>query len=165
MSIVKQDNIPNPLANVYADVADLTSYASMRNIDLSSYTIEQQEAALFISAQDWIDGTHEFKGEPIDENQSMKLPTDEVTINADITTANCMTAIQQLKGLLFVDVTSANASGEIIMTRSKLDKLEKEVEYAEGTSMLSGSFYPTTKADNKLKPYLAYTGGVPLLRV
>lgn len=163
--IIKQEDVPVEGASVYADLTDLASYALLRNIDLSSYDDTAKESALYIAAQDWIDGTHEFKGKPIDDDQSMKLPTDEVSINADITTANCMTAVQQLQGLLLVEVTSASSQGEIVMTRSKLDKLEKEVEYAEGTSMLSGSFYPTTQADNKLKPYVSFGGGVPMLRV
>lgn len=165
MAIIKQTDIPTIGANVYADIDDLEDHAELRNVDISAFSFQQKEAALFIAAQDWVDGLHSFKGELVEPDQSMKLPTNEVSINNDIVTANCMTAMQQLTGLLFVEATANSNLGEIKMTRSKLDKLEKEIEYTEGSSKVIGSTYDTSKATAKLRPYLLNGGGISLLRV
>ena len=165
MALVKETGEGLADANVYADATDLASFADMRNIDLTAYTETQIYAALFISAQDWMDDLHEFEGSKLSDEQSMKLPTDKVSLpNDDIVAANCMTAIQQLKGLLFIEVTAADKFGEITKLSTKLDKLEKSTTYAEGSSNVGG-VYATDKADAKLKPYLSIASSENLLVV
>ena len=152
MAIVKEDGSGLATANVYADVADLDSYASLRNKDLTSYTLQQKEAALFISAQDWVDGKHEFKGYPINATQGMKAPTTEIPLpNDDFVTVNCYTAILQLEGLLFAPSSPAD---RVKRKKSKLDVLETETEYFEDIS----SEPDTSIADNMLNDYVTSGG-------
>lgn len=165
MEIIKQTDTPTEGANVYADLDDLESHASLRGIDLSSFTDDKKKSTLYVTANDWVDSLHDFKGELIEEDQSMKLPTSEVLINKDIVSANCFVAIQELNNLLFKEVSEADINGQILKESSKLDVLEESFEYAEGSQMLAGSTYDTTQADARLKPYLSYGSGIPTLRI
>lgn len=167
MAITKEDGTGLATANVYADLSDLESHALLRGEDISGYSDTQKEAALYISANDWIDTMHNFKGSKVSDDQGMKLYTDEVTFDdasKDIVAANCNTAILHLKGKLFVDPSVQDVSGDIKRTKSKLDVLEKEVEYTEGTQVIDT--YDTPIADRLLRPYLSYSSaGVRMLRV
>ena len=165
MAIIKQTDTPTEGANVYADVDDLKSHAELRGIDISSFTDTEISNSLFVTANDWVDALHDFKGELIDPEQSMKLPTSEVLINKDIVAANCFTAIQNLNGLLFNEVSETDINGQILKESSKLDVLEESFEYAEGSQMLAGSTYDTTQADARLKPYLSSGSGILALRL
>ena len=141
------------------------SYSLLRDEDLSGYSTAQKEAAIFIAANDWIDGRHCFKGEKIDASQGMALYTDVVTFDLaskDIKNANANTAILQLKGLLFVQSSIADKDGEIKSQQDKLDVLETKTEFVEGTAIAGGT-YDTSVADNLLKQYTCYGGGVKLL--
>ena len=152
--IIKEDGTGLSTANVYADVSDLDAYALLRGDDISEYTTEQKEGALYVSAQDWIDGMHDFKGEPLNTTQAMKLPTSQVSLpNTDITNANCYTALLRLKGLLFNELETGTAS-KTKKVRKKLDVLETETEFFEG-----GQYSQDTRiADNLLDKYLAVAG-------
>jgi hypothetical protein len=154
-------NSTTEIANTYADEIDLDSYADLRNIDLSIYSTAQKEAALYIAANDYIDGMHDFIGVKLEDEQVMKLYTDLVTYDdasKDIISVNCEAAILQLKGALFVEQTAAVALGQIKSTTSKLDVLEKSVEYVEGTARTTGTIN-TSRLERILRPYLAFGGG------
>ena len=164
MALIKEDGTGLPEANCYADLTDFDSYADLRNIDVSSYNDAQKEGALYIAANDFIDGMHTFKGNPLSDNQGMKLYTSAVSYDdasKDIISVNCETALMQLQGALFVEVTSASALGDIKSTSSKLDVLEKSTEYVEGTAISSGTIN-TTRAEAKLRPYLSFGNGAIL---
>ena len=166
MALIPATGAGEPTANCYISEAELDAYALLRNVDLTAYTTAQKEAAIFISANDFIDAMHEFAGEKIDDSQGMALYTDVVTFDIaskDIKNANACTAILQLQGLLFVQTSVADKDGEIKSQQDKLDVLETRTEYVEGTAITGGTF-DTTIADRLLCPYLA-TGCGPKLMV
>ena len=166
MALIVETGAGLATANCYIDEAELDAYALLRNIDLTAYTTEQKESAIFISANDFIDAMHCFKGDKIDSAQGMKLYTDVVTFDIaskDIKNVNASTAILQLQGLLFVQTSTGDKDGEVKSQMDKLDVLETKTEYVEGTA-ISGGTYATTIADRLLQPYLSF-GGTPRLRV
>ena len=164
ITLVKATGTGLATANCYADLTDLESAAELLGEDISAYTDEQKKAALYVAANKYIDRLHEFKGEPIDSNQSMKLYTDLVTFDdasTDIIAANVEAAILQLKGYLFVDASEQSAHGDVISVMTKLDTLEKQTDYDSGTRIRSK--YNTSTIDALLSKYLAPgTGGVAL---
>lgn len=166
MTLIVEDGTGIANANCYISELELDAYALLRNEDLSSYTTAQKEAAIFIAANDWIDGRHEFKGAKVNDTQGMKLYTDVVTFDLaskDIKNANANTAILQLKGLLFVQVSIADKDGAIKSQQDKLDVLETKTEFLEGTAIAGGT-YSTTIADNLIKQYTLSGGSIKLLR-
>ena len=161
MALIKETGEGLATANVYADELDLDSHADLRNIDLSIYSTAQKEAALYVAANDYIDGMHDFMGDKVNSSQGMKLYTDLIEYadaSKDIINVNCEAAILQLKGALFVEQTAAVALGQIKSTTSKLDVLEKSVEYVEGTARTTGTIN-TSRLERMLRPYLALGGG------
>jgi len=164
MALIKEDGTRLADANTYADETDLDSYADLRNVDLSIYTTAQKEASLYVAANDFIDAMHTFKGSKVSAEQSMALYTDEVSYlgaGKVIVSVNCETALLHLQGALFVETTAESALGEIKSTSSKLDVLEKSIEYVEGTAVTSGTIN-ASRAEAKLKPYLAFGSGAIL---
>lgn len=155
MAIIKEDGTGLSNANVYADIADLDAYALLRNEDLTSYDTAQKEAALYVSAQDWIDGEHSFIGTKLNETQGLKMPTSEVTLpDSAIVNTNCLAAILQLKGLLFEEV-QANTAGQIKSKETGLSVMKKKIEYFQGTTVKPD----TSVISNMLLPYTS--GNVP----
>ena len=118
--------------NGYISVADFKSWADMRGNDYSAYSDAQIEQAITVSGVDYLDTQYTFKGAALVSGQPMQLPTDLVAI-ADISKAAAQAAWQQLSDELFVSVT-ANTNGTVKMQRDKLDVLETETEYSEGTA-------------------------------
>jgi hypothetical protein len=141
--------------NGYIDVATFKAEADLRGFDYSAYTDLQIEQAIVVSNLDYIDDNYTFKGKKLDDAQAMQLPTDEVAI-ADVKRGAYLAAKQQLDGKLYVD-PAANGSGQVIMERDKLSKLETEKEYQPGTS--ATTTYNTSQIRKALKPYLAYQSG------
>lgn len=167
MALIKENGTGLIDANCYADFDDFSDYAFLRNIDISAYSTEQVEGALYVAANDYIDAMHEFKGVKVSESQAMSLYTDKVTFDSAskvIISVNCEAALLQLKSALFVSVTSASALGEIKSTSSKLDVLEKSVEYVEGTAATSGTIN-TASMDARLRPFTTVSSGAILNRV
>ena len=101
--------------NGYISVADFKSWADMRGNDYSAYSDAQIEQAITVSGVDYLDTQYDL-----------------VAI-VDISKAAAQAAWQQLTSALFVGVT-ANSSGIVKMQRDKLDALETETEYTEGTA-------------------------------
>lgn len=116
----------------YVTVEDFKLWADARGYDYSTKADAQIEQAITVSGVDYIDTRYTFKGTRLDASQPMQLPTSEVAI-ADIEKAACQAVWQQLNGALFVDPTTHTGSGDVLMERKKLDVLETEVQYAEGT--------------------------------
>lgn len=165
ITLVKADGSGLSDANVYADLTDLESYAELLGEDISSYTDEQKKSALYVGANKYIDRLHEFKGDKVQETQSMKLYTDLVTFadaSKDIVEANVEAAILQLKGYLFIDSTVQSVNGEVTELSQAVDgAVSQTTKYAEGTSIRTK--YNTSTIDALLAPYIqAGTGGVSL---
>ena len=165
ITLTKETGIGLTGANCYCDLDDLNDAAELLGEDLTAYDDEQKKSAIYVAANKFIDRKHDFKGEPVQPTQGMKLYTDLVTFDDAskyIIQANCEAAILHLMGRLFVDPSEQNANGEIKRTKDKLDVLEEEREYVENTA-IAGGVYDTTSIDELLRPYLATgSGGVPL---
>lgn len=141
--------------NGYIELSDFKAWADARAYDYSGYTDTQIEAAITVSGVDFIDTTYRFKGSPVSDSQPMQLPTDQVAI-VDIKNGAAQAAWQQLQGLLLVAQTAASANGQVIRQMDKLDVLETETEYAEGTQRTTT--YNTTLLSRMLAPYTVAGG-------
>lgn len=157
MALVVEDGTGLSNSNSYISVAELDAWADDRAIDLSAYDTAAKEAALITSCLDFLEVFYTFEGDPLEEGQALQLPTDEVTINAKVKQASAQAAYYQLQGTLLVDHTTSNEA-EIKRLREKVDVIEEETEYVEGTRMTYRMRTPII--DRLLGPYLANGGGV-----
>lgn len=147
----------------YLELAAFKDWCASRGYDLANYTDPQIEASFVVSAVDYLDPTFEFKGEKLDANQAMGLPTDEVAI-ADITSGSAQAAWQQLNGFLFVPMTTQSANGSVSSESKSVASLSKSVTYEEGTARTNT--FSTTLIKNLLKPYVkSGSGGFNSYRV
>jgi len=147
--------------NSYLTLTEFKAWADLRLRDYSSFTDAQIEAALVVSSLDFIDPNYKFKGDKLDDDQSMDLPTDKVAI-ADISSGAAQAAWQALNSQLFISPT-ANSSGQVTKQRDKLDALETETEYAENTA--ASYTHDTTQIDRLLGPYTVGNVGGSMARV
>lgn len=141
--------------SAYITQAEYTAYAAERGITVNATTIG---ADLILSA-DFIDTFYQFKGQPLDAAQEMQLPTDQVTVAA-IKKAALKACEMQQAGLLSVNL-AALSSGVVKRIMTKVDVLEKEIEYQDGTQPTSKPRTP--ELDRLLRPFVV--GGVGLVRV
>ena len=148
--------------NGYIDVAEFKLWAGARGYDYSAKSDQQIEQAITIASADYIDTRYVFNGVKLDHAQPMGLPTDVVAV-ADISKAVCQAVWQQLNGALFVDPVTSTASGEVLMERKKLDVLETEVQYAEGTG--SRLAINGVLIDSMLRPYVVGGAVMGIYRV
>ncbi|AUR90852.1 head completion adaptor [Vibrio phage 1.151.O._10N.222.46.B1] len=157
--LIVEDGTGKVDAQSYIDSSYLDQYAALRGEDLSAYSIEQKEAAIYVCANDFIDVFHLFKGSKLNAEQGLSLPTDEVILtdvatHRDIQEANANGAILQLKGALLIDTTAADVNGSVKSSSSKVDVIEESTEYFEDTERTVK--YNTPIIDRLLRPY---TGG------
>lgn len=155
--IIAEDNTGLPNANAYIDVAFLDSYAAQVGYDLTGKSETDKENAIVRTTLQYIDVEYEFKGSPLNADQSLQLPTSEVLINDKIRRAVADATIAEMKGELFI---AYNPLGNIKSTKDKLDVLESEVVYQDNASTYQASFGKTPTTDKLLKPYLATSGGL-----
>jgi hypothetical protein len=141
--------------SAYITEAEYTAYAAERGIAVNTTKID---ADLVLSA-DFIDTFYRFKGQPLDASQAMQLPTDQVTVAA-IKKGALKACEMQQKGLLTVNL-AALSSGVVKRIMTKVDVLEKEIEYQDGTQPTSKPRTP--ELDRLLRPFVV--GGVGLVRV
>jgi hypothetical protein len=139
----------------YVTSADYEAYASARGINADLTNLD----ADLIKSADFIDTYYNFKGQPVSDTQEMKLPTDQVTIAA-IKKAALKAVEMQQGGLLTLDLASVSA-GAVKRIMTKVDVLEKEVEYADGSQ--STFKRKTPELDMLLRPFVV--GGAGLVRV
>jgi hypothetical protein len=160
MAIIVEDGTGLSNAQCYCDVAYLDAYLTERGIS-STATTGQKEAALVISAKDWIDGQHEFIGEKLVSTQSMKFPRsglpDGIEYPDEIKLANAKAGYLHLQGLLLVDLTALNTSGVVESESKQLATLSKSVTYKSGSAQLYGRILPKDLT-NLLIPYLDTSG-------
>ena len=164
ITLIKEDGSGLSDANVYADESDLATAAELEGFDLTPYDAEKQKSALWIAANKYIDRLHEFNGDKVQETQGMKLYTDLVTFadaGKDIIQANVEAAILHLQGYLFVAADTQDAKGAVSSQKDKVDVIETETTYEEGTRVRIK--YNTSTIDALLAPYVKPgTGGVAL---
>lgn len=137
--------------NAYVDAATFNTWAGDRNIDLSSFTASQIDAAIIVASIDFIDSYYDFKGVALSDSQAMQLPTDEVAI-ADIEQAACHAVNQQLKGKLFKEY---DAEG-VVISKSIEAGVKSSKKYAAPVY----NKFPTDTIDRLLSPYLLASGGM-----
>lgn len=141
--------------NAYVTEAEYLAYADERFIIPNYGTIQ----ADIVKSADFIDTYYNFKGQPVSDTQSMKLPTDEVTI-ANIKKAALKAVEMQQAGLLTLDLASV-AAGQVKRVMEKVDVLETETEYVEGSQQTFKRKAP--ELDMLLRPFTV--GGAGLVRV
>ena len=151
MAIIKEDGTGLADANVYADLADFKTWADNRAMDYAGFSDPQIEGALVV-ATEWMDARYTFKGETLSDTQALSLPTDTVSINRAILSATCHIASYELAGLL----TPANDATGIKSVRKKLDALETETVYQDGSTQKQSYLL----IDNLLKKYTVSGGGI-----
>ena len=161
MAIIVEDGTGKSNANAYCDFATFSAYCSERGI-VHSFAQEQVEAALVISAKDWIDGEHNFANYPLTNTQSMKFPrayTNQMGfvvygVPSAIVLANCKAAWLELNGLLRVDLAGVSLNGVIESESSSLGGgLSESITYKSGTSQAFSRVIPND-LKNLLSPYL-----------
>ncbi|MDB4352471.1 hypothetical protein OAA60_03460 [Porticoccaceae bacterium] len=143
--------MPTVGTNSYISLDDFQSWALLFGNDISAYTDEQIESSTVRTALTFIDPTYTFKGAVIDEAQSMELPTDEVAI-VDVNNAAAQAVWQDLKGFLFVDMTTQSINGDIASESKSIGSLKKSVEYVDGSS--NSTTFNTSIIDSLLRPFL-----------
>jgi hypothetical protein len=141
--------------SAYITEAEYTAYAAERGIVVDLATLDADR----ILSADFIDTFYQFKGQPLDAAQEMQLPTDQVTVAA-IKKAVLKACEMQQAGLLTVNL-AALSSGVVKRIMTKVDVLEKEIEYQDGTQPTSKPRTP--ELDRLLRPFVV--GGVGLVRV
>ena len=147
--------------NSYLTLDEFKAWADLWGKDYSGFTDAQINPALVVSSLGYIDVNYKFKGVRVDSAQPMDLPTDEVTI-ANVANGAAQAAWQELNGELLVS-PSANGSGQVIKQRDKLDVLETETEYAEGSA--PSYTFDTTQIDRLLSPYTVGNVGGSMAKV
>ena len=147
-------------ATAYIEVAYLEEYAAHIGYDLSSLTGPEKQAMISRVSMTYIDIKYDFKGDPLNADQGLALPTTEVTINDKIRRAVADACIVDAKGDLF---NTDEADGKIKRTKDKLDVLETEIEYQVSTSTPK-QYGDTLVTDKLLKPYTSSGGGMSFAR-
>lgn len=141
--------------NAYVTAEQYEAYADERGIISDPVNLDSD----IIKSADYIDTYYRFKGELVDPAQSMKLPTDQVTI-AQIKKAALKAVEMQQAGLLTLDLASV-ATGQVKRVMEKVDVLETETEYVEGSQQSFKRKAP--ELDMLLRPFTV--GGTGLVRV
>ena len=161
MALIVEDGTGLNNSNSYLSNADFLAYCLSRNIDVSAYTETAIDAALLTCTVDYIDVYYCFRGEKLNDEQALSLPTDLVGINKDIQNATANGAYLHLQGLLLIDESAINQGGDIKSQQDKLDVLETKTEYIEGTA--SKSKRDTPIMDRLLNKYSAFGAGPRLV--
>ncbi len=143
-------------ATGYIETSYLEEYAAHIGYDLSSLTEPQKQSMISRVSMNYIDIKYDFKGDPLNEDQGLSLPTSDVSINDKIKRAVADACIIDAKGELF---NAVDTNGRIKSTKDKLDVLETEVEYQENKTPPK-EYGNTPVTDKLLKPYLSASGGI-----
>lgn len=140
--------------DTYADLTYLNDFISKRGIN-DTWTDDQKNAALYVGANDYIDVKYDFAGAIEDENQTLELPTDEVTVTDKVKRANCEAALLQLNGRLFNTELDINGAIKVKSTKEKLDVLEEESEIEYFNSNGQTYLIDHPQIDALLRDYLS----------
>lgn len=155
MALIVEDGTIVAGANGYISVAELDQYWLDRNVSLSE-TTEQKEAAIIIATQ-YVDLNNSWKGAIVTSDQALDWPRvgvrddegrtiESMTIPTQLKNAVAEYAKRQLSTSLQPDVPD---TGTIKKVKKKVDVIETETEYQDGTGGYFGlKSYPL--ADNYL---------------
>ena len=158
MAFIVEDGTVVADANSYAAVAYADAYFADRLITDWTGTDPEKQAAL-IKGTDYIETMFgaRFKGEPIEENQSLYLPTDywgEVVPN-DAQKATCEYALRALVAELAPDPVVSDSGIAVKRTKSVVGPISDETEYMEtGPGATPTLLKPYPAADMLLAPLL-----------
>jgi len=147
--------------NAYTTVQAFKDWATLRLLDFYSYNDLEIESAIVTTSVDYIDANYQFIGHPVETDQLMKLPTNDVAIS-DIANGVHQAVWMQLRGVLFTP-DSNETTGEVVSESKQIGELSKSVTYSEGSS--KSYTFNTTKIDRLLSPFtISGSGGLGLLR-
>ena len=141
--------------SAYITEAEYLAYANARGLVVNLTTLDADR----ILSADFIDTFYTFKGTPLDAAQEMQLPTDLVSVEA-IRKGALKACEMQQGGLLTVNLAALSA-GVVKRIMSKVDVIEEEIEYQDGSQPTSKPRTP--ELDRLLRPFTV--GGVGLVRV
>lgn len=144
--------MPTVGTDSYVTAAEFESYADARGIAVDDANLNSN----LIKSADFIDTYYNFRGQPVSDTQEMKLPTDQVTIAA-IKKAALKAVEMQQEGLLTLDLASSQA-GTVKRLMTKVDVLEKEIEYVDGSQ--STFKRKTPELDMLLRPFTVGNSGL-----
>ena len=161
MALVLEDGAGLATANAYIDADELDAYAALRGIDLTAYDTAAKEAAIITCTIDFMGVYYCYKGDQLNDDQSLSLPTDLVGINKDIKNSCANGSVLQLKGLLLIDTSISSQLGDVKSQMDKLDVLETKTEYVEGSA--NNYKRDTPIIDRLLSKYLCLGGGPRLV--
>lgn len=136
--------------NAYITYAEFTAWADLRGYNITHPEAKVEEA-IVIASLDYIDAMHNFKGELVDDEQAMKLPTDMVSI-ANIKPAACAAVKMQLDGTLMVEPSTISTAGVVQAEAKSVGDLSKSVTYKSGSAQTYKRVTPLV--DALLRPYL-----------
>lgn len=166
MAFIVEDGSIVPNANAYITVDKLKSYWLDRGVTLSQSPSVLQPA--IIIATQYVDLNFQWKGSIVSDSQSLDWPRSDVYDNegrpiaSDIIPnqleyAICEYAQRQLTSPIQPDV-SPDGRGNVTKIMEKVDVIEREIEYEEGTGGYYGlKRYPL--ADNYLNGLTVSTVG------
>lgn len=153
MALVVEDGTGLNNSNGYISVAEYKAYADERGIDYASFSDSEIEQSIVVASSDFLEAYYNFKGDILQEDQALKLPTDIVEINAKVKKSTCIATNLNLDGLLMIVTTADTQKGDIKRLKEKVDVVESEVEYREGSQQTAKVSTPVI--DRLLSPYLA----------
>lgn len=154
MTFTVEDGTGVTGANSYASVAELDDHAELFGDDLIDFDVSEKQAALVKASIFYID-SFTFSGDKINSEQGLKLPTADVSLNADIQRAVLSAAVLQLQGRLFVDPQDVGQS-KVVSESSSVGSLSDSVTYSETAQYTTK--YPTTSLDRLVRQYSVGSG-------
>lgn len=158
MAIVVEDGTGLSNAQCYCDVAYLSAWMAERGYTTTALE-PAKEAALVVSAKDWIDGQHDFANEKLVSTQALEFPRTIFGLPEDIKRANAQAAYLHLSGALLVDTTAISTAGTVESESKSLGPMSKSVTYKSGSAQIYSRILPK-QLTNLLKPYLSNSGGL-----
>jgi hypothetical protein len=168
MALVVEDGTGIATANSYVTAAEADTYFSDRGVADWNGATEAKEQAL-IRATDYVETrwNQKYKGkmEFPDTPQALGFPRLDLYDNqgtlvegvpANLKTAIFQYALRALSASLFLEPAIDETGAVLTLKRTKVGPVEKEVEYAEGSSV--SSIKPLASADLLIKRYVAQGG-------
>lgn len=154
MALIVEDGSIVANANGYISVAELKTYWSNRNTTLTQ-TDDELAAAIIIATQH-VDYNYTFKGSIVNSTQSLAWPRTGVVDGRGVTIANNVIPVQLKNAIAEFAQRQATApiqpdvesTGIVKRTKVKVDVIEEETEYEEGTAIGFKSF---PQAENYLR--------------
>lgn len=137
--------MPTLATDSYVTEAEYQAYADARGIIVNVATLSFDR----VKAADFLDRWYNFRGVVTDPLQERSLPTDEVSI-ANVKNASLLSVQMQQAGLLDLDLAATQA-GAVKRIMEKVDVLETEIEYVDGTQQLYRR--KTPELDRLLRPF------------